>query len=83
LALVAPFWRHSLTKRTALAAETSNRSPAARRDRPPSAAWISLIRKSSDNGFAMHAGLLPSTQGESDLPIFGNPHQIQFGQSLL
>jgi hypothetical protein len=51
-----------LTKLTALAAETPIRSAAARRKRPPSTAWMSLIRKSSDGGFAMHAGLLPGTQ---------------------
>jgi hypothetical protein len=34
--------------------------------------WL-LIRKSSDKGFAMRAGLLPSTQGEPDLPTYGNP----------
>jgi hypothetical protein len=61
-------WRLSLRKRTALAGETPNRSAAARRDMPPSTAWMILIRKSSDKGFAMRAGLLPRTQGEPDLP---------------
>jgi hypothetical protein len=70
---VAPLRRHSLTKRTVLAAETPKRSAAARRDIPPSTARMSLIRKSSDKGFAMHTGPLPSTQGESDFAINQNP----------
>ena|SRR5882762_10529508 len=63
---VALRWRRSLTKRTALDGETPNRSAAARRDIPPSTAWIILIRKSSDKGVAIRAGLLSSTQCESD-----------------
>lgn len=46
------------TKRTALATEMPNRSAAARRDIPPSTARTVLIRKSSDKGLAMRAGLL-------------------------
>jgi len=57
-ARVVPLSRHSLTKRTALAGETPNRSAAARRDMPPSTARITRTRRSSDMGFAIRAGLL-------------------------
>lgn len=58
-ALVCHSVRHSLTKRTGLARRDSNLS-AARRDRLPSTAWRSLIRKPSGKGLAKHAGpLLP------------------------
>src|SRR5258707_2853357 len=70
---VALRWRRSLTKRTALDGETPNRSAAARRYIPPSTAWIILIRKSSDKGFAIRAGLLASTQCESYFATLRNP----------
>src|ERR1041384_8339396 len=76
LARFVPLSRHALTKRTALAAEISNRSAAARRDIPPSTAWITRTRKSSDRGFAMRTGLPPSTQGESEFACFGNPYRF-------
>jgi hypothetical protein len=50
--------RHARTQRIALETATPNRSAAARRDIPASTAMINRIRRSSDNGFAMHAGLL-------------------------
>jgi hypothetical protein len=67
------FWRHSLRKRTALAAEIPNGSAAARRDMPPSTASMILIRKSSDKGFAMRAGLLASAQVNKICRLMGIP----------
>jgi hypothetical protein len=53
-----PVSRQARTQRTALAADTPNRSAAARRDMPPATAAISLLRRSSDKDFAMSADLL-------------------------
>src|SRR5215475_13153028 len=75
LALVAPLSRHSLTKRTALETEIPNRSAAARRDIPPSTARTTLIRKSSDKGLAMRAGLLaPARSVNQNSPSLEIPH---------
>jgi enoyl-CoA hydratase/carnithine racemase len=52
-----------------LAAETPNRSATARRDMPPSTAWISLIRKFSER---LRHACWPPAQGESDFAIDGN-----------
>jgi hypothetical protein len=50
------------TQRTALAADTPNRSAAARRESPPATAAINRDRKSSDKDLAMPAG--PQLQQE-------------------
>ena len=60
-------------QRTAVEAATPNRSAAARRDMPPATAAISLERRSSESGLAMHAGLLPSTMVNHIETASGNP----------
>ena len=52
LAARLPVSRQARTHRTALAADTSNRSAAARRDMPPATAVMSLERRSCDKDFA-------------------------------
>jgi hypothetical protein len=58
LAAYRPLARQARTQRIELAADTPNRSAAARLDGPPATAAISRDRKSSDKDFAMSAGLL-------------------------
>jgi hypothetical protein len=53
-----PELRASSTQRTALDILTPKRAAAARRDSPSETAATTRSRKSTDNAFAMHAGLL-------------------------
>src|SRR3546814_6388421 len=53
LARVDPVSRHSRTHRITLAAATPKRSAAARRERPPSTAAITRVRRSSEMDFVM------------------------------
>jgi hypothetical protein len=63
--------------------ETPKRSAAERQDCPASTAFTTRSRRSLEQGFGIHAGLLPSQHGESELQPFGNPSPIQISKKML
>src|SRR5262245_28722174 len=71
------------TQRTALAADTPNRSAASRRDMPPFTAATSRLRRSLDSARVIHAGLQSSGQLESESAPLGNPLPIHSDPNLL
>ncbi len=71
-ASIAPVRRHACAHRTPVAGLTSNKSAAARADRPRSSARPKRSRKSRENGL-IHPGLLTSGQLESHSFPLGNP----------
>jgi hypothetical protein len=54
-----------------VATDTSKRSAAAQRDKPPSTAAITCDRKSSDNALVIQAGLQTSPQADQIRPASG------------
>src|SRR5262249_29947309 len=72
-----PVRRYRLTQSIAVLIATSKRAAAWLQDRPPrSTASTTRCRRSIEYAFAIHAGLLPSQQVESDHAPLGNPLSI-------
>ena len=83
LAQIAPVVLQAWTQRTALAAATPKRSAAPRRDMPLATTAISLERRSIESGLPLHAGLLPSMQGDSHRDRVGEHPSIHTEQFAL
>lgn len=80
---IDPRVRHACARRTPVAALTSSKRAAARAESPRSSARQKRIRKSSERGF-VHAGLLTSSQLESQSALHENPaDSINCGKTLM
>src|SRR5712691_2312818 len=79
--LTLPVSRSSRRKRTTELRLTPYRSAASSKVAPCSISLTTRARKSSEYGFGMHAGLLPSEKLESYSLHHGNPHRFNlFGK---
>src|SRR4051794_35389904 len=66
----------SLAQLIAVLIATPNCLAALLRDIPPLIAATTRSRRSREYGAPIHAGLLPSQHGESEMRRFGNPESI-------